>query len=297
MGATAARLALGTAQFGRHYGIANRAGAVAYDEARAIVAAARLAGVDTIDTAVVYGDSEVRLGSIGTTGWRVISKLPPLPADVRDAAEWVVQTCRGSLDRLRSSDLAGLLLHRPTDLAGPAGRDVMAGLQHLKATGLVRRVGFSVYAPEELDCLWPEFPVDMVQAPFNVFDRRLVTSGWLSRLKAEDVEVHVRSTFLQGLLLMRPADRPSRFSRWQGLWDAWSAWLSEHHLTPLQGCLGFALGHAGVDRIVVGVDSLGQFEEIQAAVEGWDDSHPEVPASLSANDTELINPSTWQVPQ
>ena len=36
----------------------------------------------------------------------------------------------------------------------------------------------------------------------NIIDRRLELSGWLERLSDEGVEVHARSVFLQGLLLM-----------------------------------------------------------------------------------------------
>jgi Aldo/keto reductase family. len=105
----------------------------------------------------------------------------------------------------------------------------------------------SIYNPEELDTLVDKFQVDIVQAPFNILDRRLQTTGWLSRLYEEKVEVHVRSIFLQGLLLMDQGMRPQMFTRWQPLWDQWDNWLREESLTPLEACLGFALSHPEVD--------------------------------------------------
>ena len=41
----------------------------------------------------------------------------------------------------------------------------------------------------------------MIQCPFNVFDQRLISSGAYKRMKARGIKVHVRSIFLQGLLL------------------------------------------------------------------------------------------------
>ena len=94
------RLALGTAQFGLSYGVANRGGQVDSRAVSAILARAAAAGVDTLDTAVSYGESEAVLGRAGVRGWKVVTKLPGLPPDVRDVAAWVDGQVRGSLDRL-----------------------------------------------------------------------------------------------------------------------------------------------------------------------------------------------------
>ena len=73
------KLALGTAQFGLEYGIANQAGPVPLDEVKNIIRHAALRGIDTLDTAIAYGESESALGKVGVNGWNVITKLPALP--------------------------------------------------------------------------------------------------------------------------------------------------------------------------------------------------------------------------
>ena len=110
------KLALGTVQFGLNYGIANLAGQVGLTEAQAILSHARKCGLDTLDTAVNYGDSEQRLGEIGVTDWQVISKLPALPEQCDDVATSVRNQVQASLERLRNTKLQGLLLHRPEQL-------------------------------------------------------------------------------------------------------------------------------------------------------------------------------------
>ena len=175
-------LALGTAQFGQPYGVANTAGQVPAEAVAAITTLARERGIDTLDTAVAYGDSEMVLGAAGVAAWRVVSKLPPLPADTADVAAWVQRQVSGSLQRLRIERLDGLLLHNPADAHGPRGQQLLRALAVLKASNRIGAAGISIYDPTELDALWPEWRPDIVQAPCNVLDRRLMHSGWLARL-------------------------------------------------------------------------------------------------------------------
>lgn len=284
------RLALGTVQFGLPYGVANTSGQVSLDEAAVILQQAWTAGVDTLDTAIVYGESEQRLGEIGVDGWRVVSKLPAIPDDYTDVGRWVQEAVMCSLQRLKIDQLYGLLLHRPQQLLESRGEDLYAALVELKTRGLVKKIGISIYDPGEFDRLWPRFQLDLVQAPFNILDRRLETTGWLTRMHQAGIEVHVRSVFLQGLLLMEADRRPEKFARWQPLWDQWHRWLAEQALTPVQACLGFAMSRPEIDRIVVGVDNPGQLREILSAAE----VHvPMSPTTLMIEDPVLINPSRW----
>jgi aryl-alcohol dehydrogenase-like predicted oxidoreductase len=286
------RLALGTVQFGLPYGIANRTGQVSREAATAIMSRAWAAGVDTLDTAISYGESERRLGEIGVGSWRVVSKLPAIPADCSDVAAWMEASVRESRRRLGVDQLHGLLLHRSAQLLGQGGTQVYEGLLAMRERGEVQKIGVSVYGPEELEPLLPRYGLDLVQAPFNVLDRRLCTSGWLTRLRDAGTEVHARSIFLQGLLLMEPGARPARFERWQSLWSRWHAWLDSAGLTALQACVRFAFANSGFDRLIVGVETREQLEEILGAL----DAGPlEIPATVTSDDPDLINPSRWNL--
>lgn len=284
------RLALGTVQFGLDYGIANRSGQVSLDEARRIVVEARASGMDTLDTAIGYGESEQRLGEIGIADWLVVSKLPAMPEGCTDVNEWMSGAVNASLQRLGVRGVYGMLLHRPQQLLEAEGDRLYAALQALKRDGLVRKIGVSIYDPAELDALGSRYRLDLVQAPFNILDRRLVDSGWLARLAEHGGELHVRSVFLQGLLLMKPGERPQAFERWSSLWTRWDNWLAQHGLTPLQACLRYALSFPGISRVVVGVDSVNQLKAIVADASG---AMPRVPDDLQCPDMDLINPSRW----
>lgn len=284
------KLALGTVQFGLNYGIANQQGQVSHDAARAIIEHARASGIDMLDTAIAYGDSERRLGEIGIPDWQVVSKLPAIPVGCSDISKWVADTVNESLYRLKIKSLYGLLLHQPQQLVEQDGDRLYHALQQLKHDGLVRKIGVSIYDPEELDALAGRYDIDIVQAPFNIMDRRLIDSGWLSRLAEQGTELHVRSVFLQGLLLMNSSDRPIKFDRWAPLWAKYDDWLEQTHLTLVQACLRYALSFSEISKVIIGVDSLSQLKEILQSAEG---AIPEVPTELHCTDIDLINPTHW----
>ena len=132
---------------------------------------------------------------------------------------------------------------------------------------------------------------ELVLKPINVVGLGAVRTGAISELCREGVEVHIRSVFLQGLLLMPAGTRPVFFDRWSGIWELWNRWLSENSLTPLQVCLRFALQQQGIRRVVIGVESAEQLEEILAAADGV---LPVLPEEVQCSEDELVNPSLWQ---
>ena len=72
------KIALGTVQFGLDYGITNHSGQVSIDEVKNILDYAKHKGIDTLDTAARYGNSEQVLGEIGVNNYRIITKTTPL---------------------------------------------------------------------------------------------------------------------------------------------------------------------------------------------------------------------------
>jgi len=286
------RLALGTVQFGIPYGISNQYGKVSLASATEILKYAYMTGIDTLDTAIAYGDSEHRLGQIGVGDWQVISKLPKILKETNDIQNWIKESVKKSLRQLQIPCLHGLLLHRPQQLLSSEGQEIFNALNWLKEEGLVNKIGISIYNCSELEDLCSRFSFNLVQAPFNIFDRSLKQSGWLYHLKDLGVEVHVRSIFLQGLLLMNPSNRPSYFDRWQPLWIEWERWLHTNNLTPLQACLNFVLSNPDIDRVVVGVDCISQLQQILAATTIQVVAPPD---TLCCNDPDLINPARWRL--
>ena len=283
-------LALGTVQFGLDYGISNSTGITPLKEIEHILISAREKGLDTLDTAVAYGDSETVLGCIGVRDWRVVSKVPTFQKSGMSGKEWVLHHLSESLERLRIRKLYGLLLHSAADLLGEEGQQIAAGLRKAKSEGLVGKVGYSIYSPLRLKELVQIMPPDLIQAPLNVFDQRLVTSGWLNKLSEMGVEVHTRSVFMQGLLLMTPETRPQAFNKWNDFLGRWDTAVGKQSEQALALCLGFVKRHSGISRVVLGVESLKQLEQL---VETWDRATPFDAAGLACDDPLLVEPTNW----
>lgn len=285
------KFALGTVQFGTDYGVSNRAGMVTRKEAARILDEASNLGIDTLDTAIAYGCAEEVLGELNCSRFQVISKLPGLPVELDDVASWVRYQIEASLRRMAVPHLDGLLLHRPADLLGSRGSCLLDALLGLKHRGLCRKIGFSIYAPQELEMLCPILQPDIVQAPMNLLDRRLETSGWGQRLFAANTEIHVRSAFLQGLLLMVTDELPAKFYRWRSLFLARDESLQQLGLSCVEACLGYVGSQGFVSRVVVGVQSVEQLRTIGEA--GNSCRYDSILNRLQSDDELLLNPSAW----
>ena len=297
------KIAVGTVQFGLPYGIANRVGKTPREMAAAILDRAKAEGATLLDTAIAYGDSEQVLGEIGAArnGWQIISKLPGLPPDlaVDDIAQWVETTVQASLDRLRADNLSGLLLHRPHDLLGAHGQILADTLLGLREKGIASAIGVSIYGPEDLDALFLDragstiIPLDIVQAPANALDRRLEVSGWATRLSQAGTRIHLRSAFLQGLLLMPLADLPEHLSWLRPDLQSWHDWLMSTGANPLAATLHHVLSRDYAECVVLGMDSLNHLEQILAAAQM---PTPAPPADLHSRNATLLDPRKWTKP-
>ena len=286
------RLAIGTVQFGQVYGVANQTGQVSQQEAEAMLHLAVTNGFDTLDTAISYGDCESKLGKAGVRRFKVVTKLPEVPKGCANVSSWIHDEVVASLTRLGVSSLYGLLLHRPTQILGSQGKKFYRTLQELKDKGLVQKIGISIYNPGDLEEISKAFSFDLVQAPLNLVDRRLQKTSWLKKLKDKGVEIHTRSAFLQGLLLMSPETIPAKFAPWSDLWDRWNSWLGEHKSVAVATCLAFPLSFPEIDRVVVGSDSVSQLTQIIEATKNLPaGDFPEI----SSDDESLVDPSRWAV--
>jgi aryl-alcohol dehydrogenase-like predicted oxidoreductase len=283
------KLALGTAQFGMNYGISNKNQPIAEEEAANILLLCKKFSLDTIDTASSYGDSEKILGACCLKDFKVNTKLKLLPESCKNTFLWVEQEIKKSLDNLKVDVLHAVYIHHPSDLIGPNGKDLYAALSSLKKEGLFLNLGVSIYSPDELSYLLESYNFDIIQAPFNLIDRRLLQSGWLNKLSDMNITVHSRSAFLQGLLLTPYAELEAKFLQWN-LFAEWRDWLDDKNTNALEVALAYPLSIKEIDRVIIGVDSLNQLKEIFNHFDTDQDiSFP----SIETNDVKLLHPGNW----
>lgn len=290
-------LGLGTVQFGLDYGITNMAGRPPLDSVRAILDHASRSGIHTLDTAALYGESESVLGQALPRPHRfgIVSKTLPLDMALseKDAIAQVTSGIGRSLQRLGETCLNGLLVHRPDDLLGPMGDALFKALSSQREQGFVRKIGVSVYTPQEALTLLERYPIEIIQLPLNPLDQRHLREGSLHALAAAEVEIHVRSAFLQGLLLAPSKSLPGGLEALAPAMSDWQSLLLTEQLSPLQGCLGFLSGIPAVSVAVCGTTSLSEWQEIVAANASAPALPTEIFKKLPVLDDKLIDPRFW----
>ncbi|MEO6096885.1 MAG: aldo/keto reductase [Fibrobacteria bacterium] len=271
MNAHVSRLVLGTLQMGIPYGIANATGVPSRKESFAILDTAWESGVDMMDTAAAYGESEAILGewmASRNAHPRIVTKLPPLPKvahDVESIGLHYETHLQASLARLGRPAVWGLLLHEPEDfLSWP--REVAEVLRGFRKQGMASHVGASLYRSDDGQTLLSAPELDLFQIPFNLFDQRfLPSSSQLQTASARSKILLGRSCFLQGFFFLTPEEAAIRvpgsrefLMRLQQI--AWTQDMSVRRLA-----LGFALSFPELSGIILGVESAAQMRENQAS--------------------------------
>jgi aryl-alcohol dehydrogenase-like predicted oxidoreductase len=279
------KLALGTVQFGLDYGVTNQRGQVTIEEVNNILDFAKDNGVRVLDTASNYGNSEKILGDIGVNDFQIITKT----TSSKDGVNGIIKGFNQSLERLNRKTVDGLLIHNIEEVESKQFEFIFKELTELKQQGLINKIGFSTYTPEQVDFVLKNFDFDLIQVPFNVFDTRLLQGGQLQRLKNKGVEVHARSVFLQGILL--DFDNLSDyFSTWKGQFNEYQIMTKERGLSLLEYALNFVLAVQEIDRVLVGVNSELQLKGILQAINKRSDL-----SAYPINEINLLNPSLWKV--
>lgn len=282
------RLGLGTVQFGLDYGISNRDGVTSVAEVRRILSVASRGEIYCLDTAPAYGDSEARLGRELSpyTEFKIVTKTPPGAGAVE-----ATNTLKKSLVRLKRARVYGLLVHHARDLLGYRGQELALALQRMQRDRLVEKIGFSAYEEEEARQAMTVLRSDLVQLPLNVLDQRVYRSGFLADLRKEKVEIHLRSIFLQGLLLMPYQRLPTFFSPIRPTLEKYAAFCNQRGLTAVQGAFAFV---KSLDVDVVAIIGVNRADQLEKNLRDWQHSPEDIDFSCFAcTGNDFLDPSRW----
>jgi aryl-alcohol dehydrogenase-like predicted oxidoreductase len=274
------KLGLGTVQFGQTYGLSGQT-QISHEMAATLLARAAQAGIKLLDTAANYGDAEKVLASLDTSYFRIVTKT----ATVRHGVDSVILRARESAALLKPDTL---LVHAAADLDDPA---LWPALLRLKREGIFARIGISAYVDENPVALAQRFRPDVMQIPLNLFDQRLLLDGTLERLRDMGVEIHARSLFLQGLLLMAPEAVPTHLLGAASHLAVMRTRLAEAGATPLAAALAFVLKQPEIAVGLVGLHHVRQLDEVLQAIAAplptldW--------RTFSLDDVRILTPPLW----
>lgn len=276
------KIAIGTVQFGMDYGISNRTGRTAKSEVFKILKLSQSNGIHTLDTAQAYGESEGVLGELGVQDFQVISKLSPLELKKETAEKLVLR----SLKTTGLNKFYGMLFHNAESaIQFP---NAVNDLQALKAKGVISKWGYSVYTPQELDELLNSYELpNLIQVPYNHLDNRF--EHIVKELHQKGVEVHTRSTFLQGLFFMNPLGLSEFFNPVKDYLMALQDNF-DNSQSVAAALLNWVLDKSFIDKVVIGVNTKIQLE---SNIKGLESSRMcKLPESINVPH-EILMPNLW----
>lgn len=286
-------LILGTAQFGDAYGVLNRTGTVSDDELRSIAQLALDHEIRVFDTSPFYGSAEARIQGVVAPlgGLSVVTKFA-LPDGAQTAVPSSLVSDR--VERLHPARLSGLLFHRVEDLRDHRVHEAWALVTQAHAAGLVGKIGASIYSSDDLEAALTTLPgINLLQLPCSVVDRRLIAHPLLQRFHDAGGVIHVRSAYLQGLLLSEPEKLPSQFRALAPTLNALRDAARKQNVSVASLLLGYLKHHPLVDGVVVGALSKA---ELQETLDAWvravtpDIELPDLPE-------EILDPRLWRKEQ
>ena len=249
-------------------------------------------GVETLDTAISYGDSIERLGNVGVQKFKIICKIPRIPFDIKNPSDWYKLSVTNLIKKLNKNNLEAILLHYPKDLLINKNHKLIQTLLDFKKNKIVNKIGVSIYEKKELEEILKIFKPDIIQCPINIFDNRLTKNNFLKRVSDNSIEIHARSIFLQGLLLQDGNKIPEEFSKFEKLFKKWENWLKLNNLNSLEACIMYTNFISEVTKIVVGINSAVQLKEIIKYKNK--NIKFEIPKRQNTIDRELIDPRKWK---
>lgn len=281
------KITLGTVQFGINYGISNTHGVPSDAELKAIFSTASAAGIEQLDTAQAYGNAEERLGLFSGNNFKVITKFPAVASEAA-----LENTLSQSLSRLKSDSVYGYLAHNADVLIEKPF--LWETLQKAKSDNKIKKIGFSLYSPEQLEKLLELNCIpDLVQLPYSILDRKFESKLYI--LKELGTEIHVRSVFLQGLYFMDPDQLPEKLRPLQPALAELREICRENNVSVGDAALNYAISNPNIDQIVMGVETAAQLEENIRMVSNWksDSSVFSKIEAIEIKDKSLLNPVNW----
>ena len=141
------------------------------------------------------------------------------------------------------------------------GKKYLKHLYSFKKKGIIQKIGISIYSPKELELIWKFWKPEIIQAPFNILDQRLLDSGWIKTLKKFKTKIFVRSCFLQGLLINNYKSK-LKFKEYYPILNNFSNWCKKNSITNIKACLHFIKQFKKIDYLIVGFNDSQQLEKI-----------------------------------
>ena len=278
------RIVIGSANFSQKYGADLIK--LNHRENRKILNLAKNNGIYEIDTAKAYIKNKGIFSNI--------DKKFKFSTKIISDSRWVsLEFCQKQLEdhfkNLNTNKIETLFFHDIKILFTKKGTKIFKNLEILKKKKFFKKIGISIYDTNCLNYINLNYNLDAVQCPYNILDKRIITTGWYDKLKNQGIETHVRSIFLQGLLVNKLLYKKNYFKKWKKLFINWFQSLENDNISPIDYCLSDLMNY-DFDKIIIGINNSENLKEII----NFKTVTKNKMINFNISDTKLIDPRNWK---
>lgn len=287
------KLILGTVQLGLNYGINNSSGKPSLEKAFEILHTAYDNGLRILDTAEAYGDSQEVIGEFQKQNpnkkFKIITKLSAKHSlKNNELLSHIFNSCK----ILNTSDLHGYMFHNYQSFK--ENTSFYKEILQAKEQGIIKYAGISLYTNDEIEDIIVNYnDFDFIQIPFNLFDNESKRKELIKAAKQKNIEIHIRSVFLQGLFFKDYNKLPEKLLPLKKYMEILDKIKSNSKINIEDLALQYVLQKEYINYVLIGVENTKQLmNNISICKKEYSIPH-DVIDEIDVAEVNLLNPSNW----
>ena len=285
------KIILGTAQFGLDYGINNKKGRPTYETIKEILDLAHAKKIIFLDTAEGYGNSHEIIGDYhrnSNNKFEVITKFSPLR---KDFSNNISERIKHHLRIMNIDSIYCYMFHSYIDFKKYFNL-FRLDLLELKKKGVINKIGVSLHSNNDMIDVLKNQDIELIQLPYNLFDNKNKREKVILKAKKLGIEIHTRSTFLQGLFFKDIASIEGELSVLKKYLFKLQCIIDPSEINNL--ALNYVYSNPNIDAVLIGVDSVSQLKNNISCVENnkyrniFDNIN-----LINVEEENMLNPANW----
>tara|TARA_E500000178_G_C17038379_1_gene764883 strand:- start:9756 stop:10604 length:849 start_codon:yes stop_codon:yes gene_type:complete len=217
-----------------------------------------------LDTSFDYQLSKKFIKKFKFKNFKIITKIK-IPLKKKNFfLKNIEKNIENNLKIYEKKNFEAILFHNPNDLKFSQGKKLLSILKNLKNKKKIKKIGVSIYEPNDLSHILKIFIPDIVQFPLNIFNQNFIKHRYFQYLLKKKTIFQIRSIFLQGILL-KNFDTFKGFKKNKKLslnFKKLDNFCKKKNISRLEACIYFVNSIKGIKLITFGVNNTLELDEI-----------------------------------
>jgi len=285
------KIILGTVQFGLDYGINNDNGKPNYNEVKSIFDYAYNNNINFLDTAEAYGNSHEIIGNYHEASDNKFQVTTKYCSARLDLPKNISDRINHHLKILNVNNLYCYMFHNYDDFKNYFNLFKFELLE-LKNRGIIKKIGVSLHNNYDINDVLENKEINLIQLPYNLLDNKSKREKVFLKAKEKGIEIHTRSTFLQGLFFKDLDTIRGRLVVLKKYLLELKKLVNKNEINSL--ALSYVCSNANIDGVLLGVDTVSQLKNNLSSINDvkFKDIIENID-SINVNEENLLNPANW----